>query len=198
MLLFVTIYYIVHYFEVNFCSVLLAVNIFESNWPWWQMHKTRGLYGLSKLWKGCYCQSRAHADGCFCVVHQDPCLIQNAAVPVSSRHPCLLSIWRRPRSPPASLRAPSPPCPGSPSAPYLRESGEKTGTLALPRVLPAAPPKPLHQVAKQQLALFHIQLRSPLSDSNNWTVREYKIMYVEGSVVLNATIAQLILISTII
>ncbi len=88
------------------------------------------------------CQNCVIADGCFCVVHQDLGLIQNAAVPVSSLHPCLLSIWRRPRSPPASLRAPSPPCPGSPSALYPRESGEKTGTLALPRVLPVAPPHP--------------------------------------------------------
>lgn len=53
---------------------------------------------------------------------------------------------------------------------------------------------PLHQVAKQQLALIHVQqpgeLRSPLSDSNNWTVHEYRIMYVEGSVV-HITVAHL-------
>ncbi len=83
MLLFVTIYYIVHYFEVHFCSVLLAVNIFESNWPWWQMHKTRVLYGLSKL---CYCWwlflccssgSRSHSE---C---SSPCLITPPLSPLN-------------------------------------------------------------------------------------------------------------------
>lgn len=54
---------------------------------------------------------------------------------------------------------------------------------------PSCCAQPLHQVAKQQLALIHIQLRSPLSDSNNWTVHEYKIMYVEGSVVHIVTVA---------
>lgn len=79
--------------------------------------------------------------------------------------------------------------------PRISVSPVPTGERRKDRYTPAAsvpsccapPLQPLHQVAKQQLALIHVQqpgeLRSPLSDSNNWTVHEYRIMYVEGSVV---------------
>ncbi len=175
MLLFVTIYYIVHYFEVNFCSVLLAVNIFESNLPWWQMHKYRGLYGLlSKLWNCCVIvslkpmltvvsvlfirvpvsfrmqQSQSH--------HTTPVSSQSGDVLVRLQPVSELHLY-----PAQDLRQP-----------HTHGRAEKRqvhlqylGSFLLHT---SPPPKPLHQVAKQQLALIHIQLRSPLSPIIGWCV----------------------------
>lgn len=68
-----------------------------------------------------------------------------------------------------------------------RRKDRYTPVASVPSCCAPPPPQTLHQVAKQQLALIHVQqpakLRIPLSDKNNWSVHQYRIMYVEGSAV---------------